>query len=96
MSLRDLAHTPTTSYVALNSVTDSDQTDVGIKWQNITVTNNTDVAVSIKNSGKSSVSGTGRVLAPSESFSYLELDTRECFVKAASTATGSVVWTFNQ
>jgi hypothetical protein len=100
MKTRDIAFAATTSYQQLSSLisVDTDHTDVaGKRWKNITITNNTNVAIQVKNTAKGSApSGTGRTIASGDSFNYLELNPEQCWFKAASTPTGSVVVTLNQ
>ena len=96
MNTRDIALTITTSYQKVSSLSDSDHNDIGTKWKNVTITNDTNVDISVKSSNKSTVSGTGRTIPAGDSFNYLELDSSKCFIKAASSPTGSVVISFNQ
>lgn len=96
MNTRDIALTVTTSYQAASAISDTDQNDVGTKWKNVTITNDTDVTIMVKSSNKSSVSGTGRSIPSGDSFNYLEIDAAKCFIKASGTPTGSVVISLSQ
>lgn len=98
MPSRDVVSTITTSYQAASvlALADADQNDISSEWKNVTVSNQTNVPISIKNSAKSSVSGTGRIIQPFESFNYLEIKSSQLFVKANANPTGSVVFSFSQ
>lgn len=97
MKNTDIAFTLTTSYQT-GAVLISGDTDHSINAnpnviKNVTITNQTDQIVSIKASGKSSISGTGRTLAVGASFNYLEIQLDRTFFKAASSPTGNLILT---
>lgn len=99
MKARDLALTPsndTWEKVSTLIPEDTDHSDISNKWKNVTITNDTDVAIEIKSTFKSSVSGTGRTIASGDSFNYLELLATELWMKGVSAPTGSVIFSFNQ
>jgi hypothetical protein len=64
---------------------DVDHNDVGVKWKNVTITNDTDVAIQVKSTGQStSPVGSGRTIAVGDSFNYLEVNAAQCWVKGNS------------
>lgn len=94
--LRDVALTPTTSYLQVSGLVgaDTDNSDIGINLKNVTITNDTDVTLSIKNTGKGvAPSGTGRTLASGESFNYLTVNTSNMWIKVSGSPTGKVILT---
>lgn len=98
MSVRDLSLVVTDAFQAVSSISDSNQNDISNELRNVTITNQCNVAVHVINSGKSSVTGIGRILQPNESFNYLELKRTECFIKADSSPNSDsrVIISFNQ
>lgn len=94
--LRDIALTPTTSYLQASALAsaDTDHIDIGLEMLNVTVTNDTDQTVTIKNTGKSTApSGSGRTLVAGESFNFLKVNLSEFWLKAGDTPTGEVILT---
>lgn len=88
----DFTLTPTTSFATASSfiTSDTDLNDISNALQQVTITNQTNVVVTIKNSRKSAVSGAGRNIAVGASVTYPSLFLNNLWIKAAGTPTGTV------
>lgn len=97
MKVRDIEITPTETFVPLktSAYADADHKDLTPTLTNVTISNQTDKTVYIKNSGETTITGTGRELAVGDSFQYQEIDFNECFLKIAddSGLTGKIIIT---
>jgi hypothetical protein len=97
MKLRDYTLTVTTSYATAKALADADTDHSGQnppdELVNVTITNDTDVSIYVKNSGKTGVTGIGRTIATGASFNYLKVELAKMNIKAASSPTGRVIIT---
>lgn len=97
MKNTDIALTLTTSYQLGSTLAQADidhnKGDIPDELKNVTVTNQTDVTISVKGTVKGTPSGIGRTIASGKSFNFLTLSLKQTYFKAASSPTGSVVLT---
>jgi hypothetical protein len=93
--VKDISIIPTSSYQNVQSLlyVDTDHNDLSTVFQAVTITNQTDVPIIVKNTKKGTPSGFGKRLDVGQSFFYSVFDTRYSYIKteAGSVGTGSVI-----